>query len=166
MYFNYKKQEQQRPIDILASLIRQLVNQLPQLPQHIKTLHENCERENRQPSRDELYTALVELPKSFAQVFIVFDALDECDREKRRDILLPMFHRKGESRLRLFLTSRRYPDDIGDSLRDVQGIEIAASGEDIRSYIHQRINTNPRANRIFRESSQKEQIISELVDAA
>jgi hypothetical protein len=77
-----------------------------------------------------------------------------------------MFHRMGESGLRLFLTSRRYPDDIEDSLRDVQGIEIAASDEDIRSYIYQRINTNSRANRIFYESSQKEQIISELVDAA
>jgi hypothetical protein len=50
-------------------------------------------------------------------------------------------------------------------LRDVPGIEISADKADIQSYIYKRIGAIPRARWIM-QSTQKDQIISELVDAA
>jgi hypothetical protein len=70
------------------------------------------EEEERRPTYEDIYTVLVETSKSFAQTFVICDALDECDRHELREILLPLFHHMGKSGLRLFLTSRRYADDI------------------------------------------------------
>ncbi|KAF8246653.1 hypothetical protein K440DRAFT_683829 [Wilcoxina mikolae CBS 423.85] len=169
IYFNYKEQDQQKPVDILASLVKQLAHQSLRLPAHLEELHDKFtqgEYEGKRPTYKELYTALIETSKSFAQTFIICDALDECDRQEQREILLPLFHRMGERGIRLFMTSRRYPDDIEDSYRHVPEIEIFAHEDDIRRYISQRIDANPRARRMIRGSEREESIMSELVNAA
>jgi isopenicillin N synthase-like dioxygenase len=128
------------------------------------------EEEERRPTYEDIYTVLVETSKSFAQTFVICDALDECDRHELREILLPLFHHMGKSGLRLFLTSRRYADDIEDFYCQVPWIEISAHKEDVRSYISQRINASLRAKRMIRGSASglqlEEDIISALVDAA
>jgi hypothetical protein len=94
IYFNYKQQASQGLSNILGSLIKQLCQQLPQVPKSLPHL-ENITKEGRTPSLEELFIALTETSKAFVQTFIVFDALDECDRETQRQTLLPMIHRMG-----------------------------------------------------------------------
>ncbi|KAF8242721.1 hypothetical protein K440DRAFT_564459, partial [Wilcoxina mikolae CBS 423.85] len=169
IYFDFSNEEQQNVTEVLASLIKQLVKQLPGFPAPLETLHRKMEEERpqRRPNHEELYSTLIELSKSFTRAFIVFDALDECNR-LQRERLLPMCHRMGKGGFRVFITSRSHPDDIEDSLGDGPKIEVTAQSKDLRSYINHRIDANPRARKLLnsRANDRKDQIVDGLVDAA
>jgi hypothetical protein len=165
IYFSYKEQGSQGLSNILGSLIKQLYQQLPRLPQLPSHL-EHLTNDGGTPSREDLFLALVQASKSFFQIFIVFDALDECDRLAQRQTLLPMLRRMGESGFRIFMTSRRYADDIEDSFRNVPCIEIIAHDDDIKSYISERINAYPSAKRMIQAAGLEDEVVSRLVRAA
>jgi hypothetical protein len=165
IYFNYKEQASQGLSNIFGSLIKQLCQQLPQVPKSLPHL-ENVTKDGRTPSQEELFIALTETSKAFVQTFIVFDALDECDRQNQRQTLLPMIHRMGEAGFCLFMTSRRYADDIEDSFGNTPSIEIIAHDDDIKSYIHDKIEADPPAKRRIQEAGLYDKVISHLVRAA
>lgn len=166
IYFNYKEQQRQRPIDILASLVKQLCNVRPESVAVLEDLQKRSQKDNTTPTEDELYISLVELAKAFTRIFIIFDALDECDRSKQRETLLPMCHRMGKDGFTLFITSRRSADDIQESFRAVPTVDIEANEGDIRSYIDNWLNKNPAVRRMIRTSKREEEIVSNLVDAS
>ncbi|KAA8911999.1 hypothetical protein FN846DRAFT_773576 [Sphaerosporella brunnea] len=164
IYFNYKEKQKQRPTDILTSLVKQLGNQQPEPSVVLLGLHERSQKEKRRPTDDELYNALVGLSKEFTRTFVVFDALDECDRWEQRATLLPMCHKMRESGLTLFITSRRSADDIEESFKEASTMEIRAHEADIRSYICKRLDAHPAARSMLRNSKREEGIITELVE--
>lgn len=168
IYFNYKEQKQQKPIQILASLVKQLASQTSQLPSYIVDLHTRLTKETKQPTEQELYSALVSTLKSFGRVFFVFDALDECHQTNQRATLLPLFHcMVGENpSIRIFLTSRQHPEDIQASFEKSAKVELRANDEDIKLYIQQKIDENPRAKRLTSKDDCLNTIISELTKAA
>lgn len=166
IYFNYKEQKQQRPIDVLASFVKQLAFQLKDLPQEIRNLHIKCTEAGERPTFEELYTVLITTHKSYAQTFFVCDALDECDQRSQRRELLSLFHCMGENGMSVFMTSRQHPEDIQDSFRKSAKIELQAKEEDMRRYIEQKINDNPRAKRLVRQGKCQDKIIAELTGCA
>lgn len=166
IYFHYREREHQKPIHILASLVKQLATQIEALPVEIETLHDKLEGSRRKPKFEELYTALVATFKSFSRVFLVFDALDECHQSNQRRELLPFFHRMEKSGANIFITSRQYPEDIRESFRDVPKIEISARKEDIEAHIRYKIEENGRAKRLIQQAQCQDKIISEVIDCA
>ncbi|KAI5839953.1 hypothetical protein DFP73DRAFT_500816, partial [Morchella snyderi] len=166
VYFDYKEGDNQAPILVLASLVKQLGYQIPHLPQKISTLYEELEHKGKRPSLEDLIITLLSIFASFKRVFIIFDALDECNQKGQRDKLLPLFHRLGEGGANLFITSRYYPQDIQVSFKNVPRIEIMASGQDIKSYILQRLEENPRVKRLAEKAECEDRIISELTERA
>lgn len=166
IYFNYKEQHKQRPIDILASLVKQLGNQHPESLAVLEHLQNRSQKDKRTPTEDELYITLLELSKAFIHIFIIFDALDECDRSKQRETLLPMCHKMGKDGFTLFITSRRSADDLQESFSAVPRVEIEAHELDIRSYIYNWLNKNRAVMRMIRTSKREEEIVSELVNAS
>lgn len=165
-YFEYKERGRQTPVNILASLVTQLASQIPELPAEIEKLHSKLESRGKKPMFDELYNALVATFKSFDQIFLIFDALDECDPKSQRRELLPLFHRMRKSGARLFVTSRQYPEDIQESFHDSAKIELIPKKEDIRIHIQQRIDGDGRARRLIQQAKCQDRIISELVDSS
>lgn len=96
-YFDYKEQERQKPIQVLSSLLKQLIGQAIHLPfpTEIKALYSRHETGGGRPTFEELYAALMVVSKQFPQVYFVFDALDGCHPENQRRTLLPLFQRMG-----------------------------------------------------------------------
>jgi hypothetical protein len=166
VYFDYKERDNQTPILVLASLVKQLGYQIPHLPQKISTLYEEHVNKGKRPSLEELLIVLLSIFASFKRVFIVFDALDECNQKGQRDKFLPLFHSLGEGGANLFITSRYYPEDIQVSFKNVPRIKIMASGEDIKSYILQKLEENPRVKRLAEKAKCEDRIISELNERA
>lgn len=168
IYFDYKERDQQRPTQVIASLAKQLAAQTtdPSLPTEIERLYEKLERQEKKPSTEELFGALLGTFKSFSQVFLVFDALDECNQDSQRRGLLPLFHRMGQSGANIFLTSRQHPEDIQQSFYDIPKLELSAQKEDIEIYIRQKIEENPRASRLIQRAKCHDRIVSELIDCA
>lgn len=157
IYFNSKEQHQQKPIHVLASLTKQLAAQKPQLPKEIEALY-NKQKGIKKPTLQELQSALLETSKLFDRVFFVFDALDECD-PGGLDELLHLFHKLGKDGASVFLTGRRYYKAIEKSFSNIPKIEIAASGEDIKIYVEERMKNND----LFKDGDVRDMIISELV---
>jgi hypothetical protein len=165
IYFNYKEQGSQGISNILGSLIKQICQQLPQLSQLPPQL-ENLTSTGRTPSVEELFLALIGTSRSFFQTYLVFDALDECDREAQRKVFLPILHRMGESGFRVFITSRRYADDIEETFRNVPRIEIVAHDDDIKSYIYEILDVYPSAKRMIKNSGLEDEVVSRLARVA
>lgn len=165
-YFDYKERGNQTPILVLASLVKQLGYQIPCLPQKISKLYADLEHKGERPNLEELLIVLLSIFVSFKRVFIIFDALDECNQKGQRDRLLPLFHRLGEGGANLFITSRYYPEDIQVSFKDVPRIEIIASGQDIKSYILQKLEENPQVKRLAEKAGCEDRIISKLTERA
>lgn len=166
IYFDYKERDQQLPIHILASLVKQLLGQLTHLPSYAENLYNKLESQGKRPNLEELYSVLVSTMPEFGQVFFVFDALDECSQKKQRKGLLPLFQRMGKHGIHLFITSRDYPEDIQDSLRDAARVELSANEQDIKYFIEQKIEENSRAKRLVKQGKLKDIIISDLTECA
>lgn len=96
-------------------------------------------------------------------VFLVFDALDECDQRKG---LLPLLHRMGKGGANLFVTSRQHPEDIQASFHSSAKIKLSAQDNDIRIYIEQKISEHSRARRLVQQARCQDKIVSELIDCA
>lgn len=166
VYFDYMEQTQQTLGLVLASLVKQLLGQLPQIPTGIQDLHERLRGGQKRPSFEDLFGTLRAILTKFSRIFLVFDALDECDQENQRKDLLPLFHRLVGLGINVFLTSRPHPEDIQLSLSNAEKVMILAKKEDIAIYVEQSINQNPRARRIVEQGKCKDMIIAGLVDCA
>lgn len=168
VYFDYKEKNQQTPLRVLASLVKQLALPLRHLPAEIEKMYDKLEHQGKQPSLEELLTTLIAVSNSFDRVFLIFDALDECSQKSQRKELLPLFHRMGEGGANLFITSRHYPEDIKRSFCDVAQIELSATRQDIRSYVKEKIRENPRAGGLIQQGGceLEERIVSELISCA
>lgn len=166
-YFEYQEQERQTPIKMLASLVRQLATQVGILPTEMEALYDTQEARGKSPKFEELYTVLVAVFKCFDRVFLVFDALDECDVKTRGKEFLPLLHRMGSSGARLFVTSRQYPEDIWESFHDTATmVEIVPTLEDVGVYVQRRIDEDPRAKRLAKQAKCADRIVSDLTECS
>ena len=106
IYFEYQEQKQQTVLAVVASLVKQLLSQIPpaEFPKDIETKYQ--EKKSQHASADDLIDMLLSMPKRFdRRVFVICDALDEMDQHEQRDRLLPLFHRMRDSGIALSFTS-------------------------------------------------------------
>ncbi|KAK4213049.1 hypothetical protein QBC37DRAFT_423640 [Rhypophila decipiens] len=77
IYCNFRQTDKQTLDDLLASLLRQLAESLPPLPQPVTDLYERHKTKRTRPSTAELSKALQGI-NAFSRAFVLVDALDEC----------------------------------------------------------------------------------------
>ncbi|KAI1413342.1 hypothetical protein F5Y13DRAFT_198613 [Hypoxylon sp. FL1857] len=141
IYFSYKDTEIQTPVNILASLLQQLISEKPGHSVDIKDLHAHHVKENTRPSVGEVVTLLQSVSYGFSKIFIVIDALDECSNADD-------------------VTSRPIPD-LEELLEDAVRVTVEASPTDIRNYLQQRIeSTSSMQKHLADEPALRDTIIS------
>ncbi|RPB14017.1 hypothetical protein P167DRAFT_477962, partial [Morchella conica CCBAS932] len=166
IYFDYKEREQQRPENVVSSLVKQFARRIPYLPAVLEEMHGKFKNHLKGPTLEELYPILITITRLFSRSYIIFDALDECD-EKQRKGLLPLLLRMEKDGINLFLTSRPHPEDIQEYFANGSlKIEISAHEEDIRRYVENRIEENSRAKRLIKQGKCQERIVTDLLDCA
>jgi len=136
LFCNYKRKDEQRSADLLASLLKQLVQGRHVLPDIVKTLHESHTRRNTRPSFVEASEALCSVVDSYLRVFFVIDALDECANVDRAQehLLHEIFRLQKQTRISLFATSRFIPEIVKEFEGNIS-LEIRASDEDVQRYL-------------------------------
>ena len=141
VYFSYKLKSEQKINQVLRSLLRQLTQLLPSLPNEILELRTNHKDSQTQPTTRELSNLLRSVARLYPHVFIVLDALDECDTESgnRKTFLSSIAELQDSSHVRLFATSR--PDEMEGFFDGKPWLEIRASDEDIRVFLEARIES-------------------------
>lgn len=169
-YFDYKQQNEQTPVRVISSLAKDLAMQQRNLPDELEKLHDKLEHRGKKPSFDELLNVLISLFSRFERVFLVFDALDECNEKGHRKKLLSLLHTMRAGGAHIFATSRHYPEDIQRPFSGVARIELTATGGDIKKYVLGKIEESSRLTSLVEQagpvSDLKGKIVLELIECA
>ena len=102
--------------------------------------------QDRKPQIQDLESTLLHVCQDFNRVFVAIDALDECDDAMRRKFFLPFLSTLQQTpKIRLFITSRLYPEDIRKALHAAPQVTVEASGADLKKYLRRRIDESANA---------------------
>jgi len=136
VYCDFQQRAQQKPVGILASLLKQLIQKLPSVPESVKLLHkEHKNNTSASCPNTDISKALQSVASDYARVFIVIDALDEFQDSK--SLLPEIFKLQSNTGANLFITSR--PEkDIQKEFQGSIPLEIRARHEDLKKYIDRR----------------------------
>ena len=140
VYCNYQRHDEQKPAALLASLLKQLVQERSSVPENVKGLYELHNGKRTRPSVDEISKILHSVISKYSKTFIIIDALDECQASdgNRDKLLAEIFDLQVKARASLFATSRFIPEIARQFERSVS-LEIRASDDDIQRYLDARI---------------------------
>jgi Cdc6-like AAA superfamily ATPase len=141
IYNNFRRQEEQKIDDLLACLLKQLAGSQPSPLGTIKELYNQHKAKRTRPSLDEISRCLQTVTIPHSKVFIIIDALDECQVSDgcRQRLLLEMFSLQANYKVNLFVTSRFIPE-ITTKFQGNISLEIRASKEDIEMYLDARMS--------------------------
>ncbi|OPB46410.1 hypothetical protein A0O28_0065310 [Trichoderma guizhouense] len=118
-YFTFSDTKRQDSDGMLASLIKQVCCQRPNMPDLVNDLGE-YKKKGIRPSTEDLRNSFISTLRGFTNLYIVIDALDECPSiNTQREELMEILHYILDSNLNnlhLFCTSRK-ESDIDASLR-------------------------------------------------
>jgi hypothetical protein len=142
IYCDYEDRENQTLENMFLSVIHQMVEQLPAIPQEICQIYQRgSHRDSRNqiiPSIRNLLLALQHHLKHIRTVFIVLDALDEGTQQVQ-DQLVAKIRKLYVQDLRLICMSRPLPKLKG-LFQEAESIPISARAEDLSLFIKNRIH--------------------------
>ncbi|KAF5656484.1 ankyrin repeat-containing protein [Fusarium heterosporum] len=144
IYCNFRRQNEQKIDDMLASVLKQLIQCQASLPDSVKHLYARHETQRTRPSLDEMLGLLQLVVAMHSRVFVIVDALDECLESSgcRTRFLSELFNLQTSHGLNIFATSRPIPE-IMDRFKTSLSIEIRASPDDVVRYLESHMGQLP-----------------------
>lgn len=164
LFCSYKEGETQTAQNLIASLLKQVLERRRVLSQDIRNLHERHLQRQTRPSLDEISPLLMKELQTYSPVFVIIDALDECaDRNNTRAALLAQIQKLPQNS-RVLITSR-YSPKIEENFKDVPAIDIRATDDDVKRYIEGRIKREPKlAKHIRSDPTLMDDIVTIVVE--
>lgn len=151
--------------ELLACLLRQLIQGSADVPASVQSLYNNHLLKGTRPSASELSGALHEVIGWHSQVFIVIDALDEWQilGGSRTRIVDEIFNFQADYNINLMVTSRDIPEIVA-RFKDKPVQRITATKPDVMKYLNGRLDKLP--NFVARNAQLQEEIITRITDTA
>ncbi|KAL9095584.1 MAG: hypothetical protein Q9165_002016 [Trypethelium subeluteriae] len=152
-YFEYQYEERHRPVVLICSLIKQLLQYdgPPPLSQGLAgwsrrlggdvnfTQMMNDFEEKRDPADiKQLTTVLLKISRTLARPFIIIDALDECDSQQNRNDIMDVLKRLSTCS-RVLIASRSHLS-IESKIGSCRKIAIEASIADIDLFLRRKLD--------------------------
>ena len=164
IYCNFQRQDDQKIADLLMSLLKQLAKCQPSLPGTVKSLYDRHKPKGTRPSLDEISETLQSVTLLYSRVFIIVDALDECQISDgcRQRFLAALFDLHAKCGANLFATSRPIPS-IEIEFQGNSKLEIRAREEDVQRYLDGHMFRLPGF--VARNSKLQEEIKTDIVKA-
>ena len=164
VYCNYKRRETQTATDLLAAILKQLVQERPLYGEPVATLHKRHANRRTRPSLDEICTALNSVINNYSKAYIIIDALDECTDSDgtRRELLTKLRHLQAKTDISLMATSR-FVARIEQSFKGFPMLEIRASDADVTQFIAGHIHRLPKC--VQRDPELQAEIQDRIVQA-
>ena len=163
IYCNFKRQADQMVDRLLASLLKGLLQGQTNLPQDVELLYQRHKSKGSRPSIIELSDTIKAVTRDWSRIFLVIDALDECTGAGTRSRLLKeIASLQDHVNVSFFATSRFIPDVLEEFNGQLM-LEIRATGEDVRTYITDRMTELPAF--VQRNNMLQEEIVSEITAA-
>ena len=178
IYCDYKDRKTQTTVNLISSLVKQMVLQQSDMPKDVIDLYTKHGNGQSSLSLEDLSRLLSSLSNHFRRSFILVDALDEHfvndDEENAMqltllDILLNLQQKRKDSRgCTLFFTSREN-GLIQERLAGCVRLDICAAGSDIELYLRSRIHDPSKfrfAKNLRVDADLGNLIVSRLVEKA
>ena len=164
IYCNFRRKDEQKIENLLASLLKQLAESQPSLPGTVTELYDLYKTKRTPPSFDEISRSLQVVTIPYSRVFIIVDVFDECQIPDgcRQIFLSSLFNLQAKCGANLFVTSR----PISTIEKEFEGnskLEIRASEEDVRKYLNSQLFRLPRF--VGRSPELQEEIKTDIVKA-
>lgn len=144
LYCNFRQQHEQKSTDLVVSLLKQLAQQQPSIPETVKDLYNLHKTKQSRPAPDDIRDILHRIAATYSRTFIIVDALDECQVSyEGRDVFLrEIFNLQAKVGINIFATSR-YIQDIETKFDQSIKLEIRANDTDVEKYLDQRLQDFP-----------------------
>jgi Cdc6-like AAA superfamily ATPase len=141
LYCNFRRQDEQNAHNLLANLLKQLAQGQSSLPVNVKNLYDHHQTRMTRPSLDEISKAIQSVAAMYSRVFIIVDALDECQSNDgcRPRFLSEIFTLQAQCGTNIFATSRFIPE-IQKEFEGSIMLEIRASNHDVQRYLDGKIS--------------------------
>ncbi|KAJ6548632.1 hypothetical protein B0H19DRAFT_1299486, partial [Mycena capillaripes] len=155
IYLNHKEADDQTSAKLLSSLWRQLI-----LDRDVSSLAEELYEKQDTPTPDQVFALLLSVIEKFSKVYIVVDALDECQENQRQELLEHLI--KMGPTVNLLITSR-HNITLDSTLPNTSTLEIRATKEDIWKYLDAQITASMRLMiHVQRQPDLREEILSKI----
>jgi hypothetical protein len=164
IYCNFRRRQEQTLTGLFSSVLRQLTQNSSL--EVVSKLYECHKSRGTRPTFKEILNALHSVIACFSRVFILVDALDECQiSEGVFKFMTEIFNLQAKTGLSLFATSRSLTDIKEEfERRGALSLEIRARNEDVRSYLD---NHSSQLPPFIREDHELEnRVKSSIIEAA
>jgi hypothetical protein len=164
LYCNYKRQAEHTTPNLLAAILKQLVQDRPSIAQLLSGLYDHHQVRRTRLSLEETVSALRSVLGNYSKVYIIIDALDECpERDGTRSQLLKLCHSlQGQTDLRMMATSRHISDIVAE-FKDMPQVEVRASNADVKRYVEGKIDRLAKC--VQRDRDLQELVKDRIVEA-
>ena len=168
-YFDFNDSTKQYHDQMLRSLIIQLFSNHQSIPEPLLFLFKSCQNGAKPPPTKDLEALLKALIDLYEKTFIVLDALDEC--EDRQELLnfIDSAIAWTSRKLNLIMTSRKLKEfedffDAEMEERSRLSIQNEKVDEDIRSYVHAKLQSDRKFKRWRGQPKVREEIETKLME--
>jgi hypothetical protein len=144
LYCDFPRQDTQKAEDLIPSLLKQLTHDRPSVLDSVKSLYDKHRPSRSRPVIDEISRTLQAAAATYSKVFIVVDALDECQviNGIRARFLSEIFSLQAKCAANLFATSRPILE-IKNEFKGRVLLEIHAHSEDVEKYLEGHVSEVP-----------------------
>lgn len=158
----------QSAANVLASLLRQLVEQDDSIPDDIMNQYHSYSQKGKRLSLQESLKLLLCVIPRFHRIHVVIDALDECSTDAaNRDQFLDSIEKILLDNVRVLFTSRDSVTETISRFPDAGRLDIRANDDDVRTFLAARIDENTRlVSHMKKDPSLRETMLSIITEKA
>ena len=164
IYCDYRAQFEQTLPSLIASLLKQSLQQQPVIPADIRKACQDHQKAGTRPDSHDMLKMLRRSTECFTRTYFVVDALDELSSEDQvRHNLLEELRSLQAAHGHNLLTTSRHITNLALDFQAPLCIEIRASPEDVRRYVCGHMTQLPNCVRTKEEL--QEEIVNSIVAA-
>ena len=144
IYCDYGRRDEQTLLDLVSSLIRQLLSHQESIPENILRTYQDHLGKGTRP-KPEYFTELAQSSmEQLSQIYVILDALDELGNvNKVRQDLIEFVRRLQRYHPINLMTTSRYIPTLAQEFDHPFYMDIRASPKDIRRYVEGHIEDLP-----------------------
>jgi NACHT domain len=166
-YFDFSDSRKQDYVNGLRSIIAQLAVRDTQMLMELAKLYKYHDHGKQEPDRRSIVSTLYAMLKSPYRIYIMFDALDECEDRDGLMRMIDDLNKKCPNNVSILATSRKERDIesvLARIVTDNIGIQSAVVDKDIRIHVKTCLNKDFKLQRWRNEV--KQEIENKLVSGA
>jgi hypothetical protein len=134
VYCNYKSQADQTAANLASAILKQLIQGLVLISEPVTNLHKRHAKLRTRPSFGEIQDAIQIVVSNYSRVYVIIDALDECLKDHRIQLLSMLRSLQSNGNLNLMATSRFIPE-VEKHFSCLPLLEVRANDSDVKLFV-------------------------------